>query len=162
MGYTTTFEGHFTLNKPLHPVHLAYLKRFAATRRMKRNADLAEKMVDDVRIAAELPIGAEGAYFVGSPDAHGQNKDESVVDYNQPPKGQPGLWCQWIPSDDGEQILWDGGEKFYEYESWIDYICTHFLEKWGYVLNGSVEWQGENPDDKGTLIVTDNEVSVQE
>ena len=27
----------------------------------------------------------------------------------------PGIWCQWVPTDDGKGIEWDGGEKFYNY-----------------------------------------------
>ena len=34
MGYTTTFDGEFKLDKPLIPAHKAYLMKFAKTRRM--------------------------------------------------------------------------------------------------------------------------------
>ena len=162
MGYTTTFVGSFSLDKTLHPVHLAYLKRFSETRRVKRNADKASKLPDDVRISAELPIGPEGAYFVGSENQFGDDNDDSIVDHNSPPKEQPCLWCQWIPSEDGNSIVWNGGEKFYDYEDWIEYICSNFLQRWGYTLNGRVEWQGECEDDKGVLTIVDNVLTVED
>jgi hypothetical protein len=33
--------------------------------------------------------------------------------------GFPGFWCQWVPSADGCGIEWDGGEKFYAYDKWL-------------------------------------------
>lgn len=73
---------------------------------------------------------------------------------------QPGLWCQWIPNGDGTAIVWDEGEKFYEYVEWIEYLIHHFLAPWGYELDGSVTWQGEETDDKGIIVITSNVVSV--
>lgn len=72
---------------------------------------------------------------------------------------QPGLWCQWIPDKDGTIIIWDGGEKFYEYVSWLRYIIKNFLEPWGYTLNGQIRYRGEDWDDQGYITVTDNEVA---
>jgi len=155
MGYTTNFDGAFQLNKPLLPEHTAYLHAFNNTRRMKRSAALAAKLPDPVRVAAGLPIGTEGGYFVGGIGFCGQDKDPSAIDSNDEPFGQPGLWCQWIPSEDGSQIIWDGGEKFYRYTEWLQYIIDHFLAPWGYSLSGSVTWQGESADDIGTLSVVD-------
>lgn len=90
----------------------------------------------------------------------GQRYDTSIVDYNSPPNGQPGLWCQWVPSEDGSAIVWDQGEKFYDYDKWITYLIENFLKPWGYVLNGSVDWEGEDSDDTGTLLVTNNKLHV--
>jgi hypothetical protein len=72
-------------------------------------------MPDPVRIAAGLPIGEDGDYFVGGGGFAGQDKDASVLSYNNPPKGQPGLWCKWIPGDEGKTIEWDNADKFYNY-----------------------------------------------
>jgi len=75
----------------MKPEHVAYLKQFSDTRRMKRDPKKAEKRRDPIRIAAGLPIGPDGAYFVGGEGLGGQDLDKSVVDGNKPPKGQPGL-----------------------------------------------------------------------
>ncbi|HTG59201.1 MAG TPA: hypothetical protein VMG63_07310 [Terriglobia bacterium] len=53
--------------------------------------------------------------------------------------GQPAsYYCQWMPSDDGKLLVWDGGEKFYEYVEWLQYLIDNFFVSWGYVINGSV------------------------
>lgn len=74
----------------------------------------------------------------------------------------PGIWCQWVPSEDGEYIQWDGGEKFYEYIEWLQWLVVNFFQPKGYVLNGKIDWEGEDSEDIGTIIVKDNMVSVQE
>lgn len=107
---------------------------------------------------------------------------------NTPPDGQPGLWCQWAPTDDGAALEWDGGEKFYDSEEWMRYLIDTFLSDsaalrkeiaWGHprvegryyadqfgaftfdhVLNGVIEAQGEDVSDHWWLIVHDNTVKV--
>ncbi len=86
----------------------------------------------------------------------------SVIDYNEPPGTQPELWNQWIPTPDGKGIEWDGGEKFYCYVRWLEYIINHFLIRWGYVLNGKVEFQGEEDEDSGHISVINNKVEKHE
>jgi hypothetical protein len=54
MGYTTDFSGKFNLNKPLSGFHINYLRKFARTRRMKRDAVLTAKLDDAVRRAVVL------------------------------------------------------------------------------------------------------------
>jgi hypothetical protein len=161
MGYHTDFRGKFDLNKPLSPAHKAYLLKFSETRRMKRKQTVAAKKLDPIRVAAGLPIGKQGAYFVNGAGFCGQDSDDSVVNSNTPPEGQPSLWCQWVPNEDGTAIEWDGGEKFYEYVDWIEYLIKNFLEPWGYVLNGEVEWNGEDRDDIGMIAIDSNEVKVK-
>jgi len=158
MGYTTDFEGMFTLDKPLAHEHHDYLRKFADTRRMQRDAKLTETMPDPVRLAVGLGVGDEGGYFVGINSWRGQAHTTDVLDYNRAPEGQPGLWCQWSPNDDGTALVWDDGEKFYAYTEWLMYIIDHFLKPWGYTLNGSVTWQGESTGDSGVIYVKNNEV----
>lgn len=141
MGYTTEFEGQFTVEPPLSPKEIEYLNKFSDTRRMKREA---------------------GPYFVDGTGMCGQGHDEDILDHNTPPEGQPGLWCQWIATDDGTAIEWDGGEKFYYAEKWIQYIIDHFfgpnpIAKKAYpeifdfleshTFSGTVEAYGEVRDD---------------
>jgi hypothetical protein len=87
------------------------------------------------------------------------------------PASVVGLYCQWIPSDDGAIIEWDGGEKFYNYVEWIEYLVHNILDPKGpfwtepalsqrYVLSGEVTWQGEGWDDKGMIRIVDNDVKV--
>jgi hypothetical protein len=156
MGYTTHFDGIFTLNERLFDSQVLYLLEFSRTRRMKRNVEVLQNVPDPAREAVGLPLGEEGGYFVNQ---KWDEQDEiSVVDYNKPPRGQPGLWCQWIATPDGRGIEWDGGEKFYHYIAWLQYIILHFLEPWGYRLSGEVKWTGEDPSDTGRIIVEDNKL----
>lgn len=151
MGYTTYFNGELSITPALSPEQVAYLQKFSTTRRMKRDATKAEKLKDDLRMAVGLPIGVEGGYFVGAGGFAGQGIDGSVIEYNSPPSGQPGLWCQWTVSDDGEQLMWDEGEKFYCYDAWLVYLVEHFFKPWGCELEGEIIWDGENSDDKGVI-----------
>ena len=160
MGYTTDFWGRVELDHPLTDEHAAYLRAFNQTRRMARREDLAVLYSDPIREAVGLPVGPEGGYFVGGEGFMGQDGDNSVTSYNDPPAGQPGLWCQWVPSEDGSAIEWDQGEKFYDYVAWMKYLINHFLKPWGYVANGEIQFQGEDEDDRGILVVKDNRVGV--
>ena len=160
MGYTTEFKGHFNLDKPLTREQAAYLRKFSNTRRMRRSAGAAEQLPDPTREAVGLPIGLEGEYFVGGGGLMGQEHDASIAEYNDPPRSQPGLWCHWTVTEDGQGIEWDGGEKFYCYTEWLEYLIAAFLKPWGLSLNGKVNWQGEEIGDIGTITVKDNIVSV--
>ena len=151
MGYTTDFFGDFRLDKPLTAAHKAYLTAFAETRRMKRDSNFTATYDDPLREAVGLPIGDFAEYYVGT------NEDScGILNYNEPPPSQPGLWCQWTPNLLGTAIQWDGGEKFYDYTQWLQYLITEFIEPWEYKLNGTVEWKGEEDDDSGTITVKDN------
>ncbi len=75
---------------------------------------------------------------------------------------RPDSWCDWIPSEDGTAIVWDEGEKFYNYVEWLDYIIAKYLAPWEYVLNGEVSWEGEDSDDFGIIKVVDNKIYLRE
>lgn len=160
MGYTTDFTGAFACNPTLSPEHIAYLTAFSDTRRMRRDANKASIIPDPIREQAGLPIGVDGGNFVGKSKETmmWHDDDSAVTDYNNPPSGQPGLWCQWVPGDKGNSIKWDGNEKFYNYTEWLEYLINQYLIPWGYTLNGKVEWQGEEKDDIGIIEVKNNEV----
>ena len=125
---------------------------------MQRDETLARQLPDPVRVAVGLDVGDDGEYFVGSDADFGQNHTIDIVNYNSPPSTQPGLWCQWVPNEDGTKIEWDGGEKFYHYVEWLQYLVSNFIGPWGYKLNGVVRWEGEDPDDVGTIVVDNNVV----
>jgi hypothetical protein len=148
MGYTTDFSGTFNLNRELSPKMAQYLTLFNETRRMKRN-------VEDV-------FGIQGEFFVFGGGSYGQDHESNVIDYNGAPSTQPGLWCQWVPTSDRMAIEHDGGEKFYNYVEWIVYLINKVLAPNGYVLNGSVDWEGEDRYDVGTITIIDNRVFIDE
>jgi hypothetical protein len=130
---------------------------------MKRNPEITETFPDPVREAVGLSIGIEGGYYVGVVDRFSsQAITPDVTNHNAPPAGQPGLWVQWIPTEDGEWLEWDGNEKFYDYIEWLEYLIEHFLSPWGYVLNGTVKWRGEEFGDIGIIIVDNNVVSTED
>ncbi len=145
----------------LRPEHAAYLHQFSDTRRVRRDPERAALLPDPFREAACLPVGREGGYFVGGAGFKGQDDDDSVLDGNKPPKGQPGLWCGWEPDKGWTAIIWNGREKFYDHTEWLAYLIAHFLGPWGYVLNGRLDWQGERDDDMGTITVTENAVEAK-
>lgn len=155
MGYTTDFEGSFSINPPLKEEHLAYLKKFNETRRMKRDEVKASTFEDPIRVAVGLPVGVEGEYTVFGGGYYGQDRDGSILNYNESSKNQPGLWCKWTPNEAGTALEWDGGEKFYDYIEWLTYLNEHFFQPWGYRLGGSVSWQGEEDSDHGIIIIDD-------
>ena len=164
MGYTTEFSGRFLLDKPLTEDHAKYLKAFSERRHMKRDVNKLGSEPDPLRIKVNLNAGEEGEFFLGGKenDSYMDFCIKSILDYNEPPSTQPGLWCKWAPSDDSLGIEWDSGEKFYNYTAWLEYLINNFLKPWGYTLNGTVYWRGEDYDDQGYLIVEDNKVSTQE
>ena len=74
----------------------------------------------------------------------------------------PGLYCQWIPSEDGNHLEWDGNEKFYSYIDWLKYLMENILIPRGYVLSGETEWVGEEHGDFGKIVVENNEINVKQ
>jgi hypothetical protein len=87
--------------------------------------------------------------------------NEFSEERHTPGNGIPGYWCQWIIGTDynrNEALVWDENEKFYNYVEWLEYLIKNFFEPEGYILNGSVEYQGEESDDFGTIEVKDNVV----
>ena len=152
MGYTTDFEGSVTISPPLNAEEIRFLTKFAGTRRMGRQ---------------------QGPYYVDAPGDFGQGHDPKIINYNEPPRGQPSLWCHWVPSEDGTSIAWDGGEKFYNSVDWMEYIINHFLRpgaiaarelpflQANHTVSGVISAQGEEPSDMWRLVVEDNVVRKQ-
>ena len=162
MGYETSFTGEFAIQPPLSPEHLAYLRAFHETRRMKRDPQGTASRLDSIREAVGLPVGAEGGYFVSAGGHAGQEEGGWVLDFNHPPTGQPGLWCCWEPTEDGTGLWIEHENKHYHYIEWLQYLLKHFLIPWGYTLSGKVKWKGEERKDRGFLVVTNNHVLVNQ
>jgi hypothetical protein len=148
MGYSTEFTGTVTVTPSLNPHEIAYLAEFADSRRMNR------------------PAGA----YATTDDSY---SDLGSENYNRPPQGQPGLWCNWVPTDDGSGIEWNGAEKFYNGSEWMQYLIDHFLKPgahaqgepgfehftFDHTVNGVLAAQGDMPDDQWELVVVDNHVN---
>jgi len=139
----------------------------------EQNTELAEKI-----------YGKDGEFFAHNDGINGQSRDESIIDYNTPPgqlswdggissfieneqrssQGlcQPGLWCQWIieQTNDTQKLVWDGGEKFYSYIEWLQYLITNFFNPWDVLLNGAIKWNGEEFSDSGVIIVVNNNIHL--
>jgi hypothetical protein len=151
MGYTTEFVGSITVDPPLSLAEVNYLKKFAESRRMDCE---------------------QGPYYVHRSGFYGQDNGPDVRNYNEPPAGQPGLWCKWESTPDGTAIEWNGDEKFYDASEWMQYLIDHFIGPdpharkelpflTGHNCNGEIEAQGEDRDDRWKLVVKDNRVSVR-
>jgi len=167
MGYDTRFSGRITVTPPLNPEEISYLTRFASTRRMLRS---------------------KGPYYVRGGGSWGQAAEPDILDSGRPSEDQPGLWCQWLPTDDGNAIVADEeSEKFYDADRWMLYLITTFLSPearivreladpvpgrdypeefahftFDHALNGVLDARGEYEDDVWRLIVRDNQVYYQD
>lgn len=167
MGYTTEFEGSFEFEEPLTSEMIRYINRFSTTRRIKRNVEkIKETYSDWKQLSFNGDLGEDGEYFVGDSDwaldkfSRDVRSDPSIIDYNEPPAKQPGLWCQWVVSLDGKYLEWDGNEKFYDYIEWLEYLINHFFIPSNIFMNGSVMWRGETFEDIGKITVEHNKITV--
>ena len=162
MGYTTDFSGSLIFNKPVTEQLKEYINRFGCTRRMPRDNDKIKEVYPNWKELCFFgELGNKGEYFAPISNCYGQDDDGTVIDINGYKESvHPGFWCQWMINDNGE-LEWDGGEKFYYYEEWLNYLIEHFFAPLGYVLNGDIDWQGESFDDFGTIHVVDNVVTMQ-
>lgn len=149
MGYTTDFTGQIEVSPPLNDEEIEYLKKFSETRRMSCE---------------------QGPYYVDRGGLFGQDHEDGISNYNSPPAGQPSLWCQWVPTDDGQHIEWNGTEKFYCSVEWMQYLMDHFIGPTPlaapeldflqpHTLNGEITAQGEEYDDRWVLKVENNVAS---
>lgn len=173
MGYNTTFYGRFTFNKKLEKNLYEYLKRFSQTRRMKRNNNIIKKECSNwEELCFNSNLGKNGEYFAPVSNRFGQDRNDSIVDYNTPPNSQPGLWCNWIPvlkdkkDEDNIESLeelecyfeWNQVEKFYNYVEWLIYEIDNFIKPSGLSLNGAILAIGEESSDISIIIVNNNKV----
>jgi hypothetical protein len=43
---------------------------------------------------------------------------------------------------------------------WLRLLLAHFLVPRGYVLNGEVRWESQDPDDRGCIFIKDNQLET--
>ena len=63
-------------------------------------------------------------------------------------------------SEDRNLILPEEDESRPGFGIWLRLLLDHFLSARGYILNGQISWEGEDPDDRGTLFVKDNVIEI--
>jgi hypothetical protein len=162
MGYHTEFEGRLRITPKLKPSHLKYLQKFNEIRHVVRDAKKLETVADPLREAVGLPVGDDGMFYVGGKSwfDRGEEKDESIINYNARTPKLPGSYCQWRPSDDGGSISWDGMERFYHYVEWLQFLIDTFFKPWGYVIDGQIHWRGEELFDIGSIVVMGNAIEL--
>lgn len=158
MGYSTDFIGGFKLDKAANAEQINYINTFSSTRRMTRNPDELFKLYNG-EFGFKGKYGIEGEYFAREDGDFGQTKDSSIISYNSHPSTQPGLWCQWILSEDGTELIWDDNEKLYNYVNWLKYLIDNFFTVWDIKLSGEIKYQGEDMEDRGLISVVDNLVT---
>lgn len=176
MGYTTTFEGAFNIDRALTKVEAWYMYGFLDKRHVSMDVVQLRHAIDaGVQPKGMAPfedeLGFQGTYYVGDVknpsrrtlDTHRalDRQFNYIIDYNMPPAGVPGLWCDWALNAEGNAVVWSGAEKFYNAVAWIKFLIIHFFQPWGYKLNGTMKWQGEDADDAGTIIIVDNVVTTK-
>ena len=152
MGYSTEFIGEIAITPPLSEQEIDYLKKFNQTRHTQLKPN---------------------PYAVGDFEPKDLiNADHDIKTKNSfPPVGQPELWCNWIPTDDGTALKWSGVEKSYEMAEWLKYLIEHFIGLKplaatefpflvGHSLNGEVEAFGERPKDLWKIVVENSDVTI--
>jgi hypothetical protein len=151
MGYSTEFEGEIRITPPLNATEVAYINALGNTRRMSRE---------------------KGQYFVGGSGSLGQGTDPDIIDYNRPDNMQPSLWCNWKASEDGTTLQWNGSEKSYEMEKWLDYLLHHIIKPnalaknseydfsflTGHELNGIIDAKGEDSGDEWKIMAANGKI----
>ena len=89
-----------------------------------------------------------------------EHEKYGIIDYNKPAGSCPSLYCTWMPSSDGNAIEPDDMDKRYDYVQWLVFIINNFLKPKGYVLDGEVKWQGEDPEDFGKIVIQNNNIRL--
>ena len=159
--------GNLTFDRPLRDEHAKYLCKFFEIQHFQRDVNRLEQLADPLRLAAELPLGTHGEYFLGegadspinpcgSPATAGR-LDESIIT-TYPPSDQPSNDCGWALTADAAGLTSKGEtNKHDEYLKWLHYLIKSFFVRWEYVLKGRVIIKSDNPQ---LLIVNNNMIQT--
>ena len=160
MGYNTAWNGSLEVynaneKRAKLPKKLASLiVGLSRTRRMGRNTDLLAKRLRMSKERCERLYGMYGEKYIEKDfeTTAGQTVHPDITDYNRPPPNQPGLWCDFTYNAATRTIEWNEADKTYDGAEWIDYI-NRLLQESGYHLKGTMNWEGEDPEDTGEVVV---------
>lgn len=161
MRYPIQFDSHLTLDRPLLPQHLAYLKQFVQRRRIVLSVEYIQAIPDPLRDAVGLPLGEEGAYFVGLDFDKERPRNPIALNVNRPPHGQPSLYCAWRFDLAGMSLNYSDSYNLYLCYVWLQYLLEHFLLPWGYRLHGEIYWQGAETADHGKITAYGNTLDIR-
>ena len=108
-------------------------------------SDKVKELQDPFREVLGLPLGDFGQYFVGTRGNYQEYENteytlpryEHIVNKKRPLAYQVGIWCNWEVKTRGDKsfLAWNGGEKFYNYVEWLDYLLNNFFIPWNYTLS---------------------------
>lgn len=73
--------------------------------------------------------------------------------------GIPGFWCDWKVGEDGDKIYWNGSEKSYNMDKWLELLIKEFIAPAGSVVSGRLLAQGEERNDVWLLVADKNRVA---
>lgn len=71
-------------------------------------------------------------------------------------------YMQWVPAESLDAIVWDGGEKFYDYLPLLKWLCGTWLKDRGIEASGELIWRGDEVGDTGRISVAANVVTSTE
>ena len=159
MGYNTDYKGEFyiyktsTGRKAKLPKKLGVLLvNLSRTRRMYRDVKkLAEFLKISIKECKEK-FGNYGEFYFHNDNKMGQTHTPDIIDFNNPPPTQPGLWCNFTYDSKKNAVVWNSSEKTYDGTQWIDYILR-ILHKNGYEMRGTMVWRGGELGPLGTINV---------
>lgn len=107
-----------------------------------------------INLSRELTDAEAKAIYDFSEERHGGNVGGFTTRVQ-------GYWCNWAPTDDRLGIEWNGAEKFYDADEWMQLVLDEFITPAGIVANGTIKAQGEDYNDRWLLVVTDNVVTTK-
>lgn len=83
---------------------------------------------------------------------------EGIDGRDEDDPAMPSTYNQWNLTRDCQGIEWDGNEKFYDYEEWLQYLIDKVLTPADVNLLGSVAFSGEDVKDVGLLAIENGKV----
>lgn len=96
----------------------------------------------------------EGAFQLSKlPSAEVIVRLNEIYDEPEIAEGNPGSYCQWKLSRDCQSIEWDGGEKFYNYTEWMQWLIDNVFTPDGVEVSGTITFAGEEVTDVGILTI---------
>lgn len=107
------------------------------------------KFTGSLSLSRKLTLGEAKEFLEANDDPDNIEPKPSITGY-----------MQWVPSESLDAIVYDGNEKFYDYDKWLQWALDR-LAKMGVVADGSIVWSGESAGDIGVLKVQGNVLTVK-